>query len=145
MLNGVTDVRNFGAIARTCECAGIDAIVVGASGNAPINADAVKTSVGALLKIPVCRTNNLKNAVRFLAESGLKLVAASEKAENEYTQITYTEPVALILGSEEEGIQPEILNMCAAQVAIPVFGVIQSLNVSVAAGILIYEVIRQRN
>lgn len=145
VLDGVTDVRNFGAIARTCECAGVDALVVPAKGSAAINADAIKTSAGALLTIQVCREDSLREALHFLANSGLKLVAATEKAERSYTEITYNEPVALVMGSEEEGIAPEHLRLSNERVSIPILGKIQSLNVSVAAGVMIYEVVRQRS
>ena len=144
VLDGVTDVRNFGAIARTCECAGVDAIVIPAKGGAAINADAIKTSAGALMNIAVCREENMWEALRFLSDSGLKLVAATEKAKENYTDASYKEPVALVMGSEEEGIAPEHLNLCNSLVKIPVLGKIESLNVSVAAGVLIYEVVRQR-
>lgn len=144
VLDGVTDVRNFGAIARTCECAGVDAIVVPSRGGAAINADAIKTSAGALLNIPVCREENLFLALRFLSDSGLKLVAATEKAQKSYTAVDYKEPIAIVMGSEEEGIAPENLRLCNEQVRIPVMGNIESLNVSVAAGVLIYEAVRQR-
>ena len=145
VLDGVTDVRNFGAIARTCECAGVDAIVIPAKGGAAINADAVKTSAGALLSIPVCREMNLGNALKFLAASGVKLVAATEKAAEDYTVGSYTEPVAIVVGSEDEGIAPEHLRLCDNLVRIPLIGSIASLNVSVAAGIMMYEVVKQRN
>lgn len=144
VLDGVTDVRNFGAIARTCECAGVDAVVVPAKGGAAINADAVKTSSGALLNIAVCREENLREALKFLSYSGLKLVAATEKAKQNYTEISYKEPIALLLGSEDEGIADEHLKLCNSLVKIPIFGKIESLNVSVAAGVMIYEVVRQR-
>ena len=144
VLDGITDVRNFGAIARTCECAGVDAIVVPAKGGAPINSDAVKTSAGALLSIPVCREENLTEALRFMAASGLKLVAATEKGTDNYTATDYCDPVALVMGSEEDGLAPENLRLCSDQVRIPLFGKIESLNVSVAAGVLIYEAVRQR-
>lgn len=144
VLDGVTDVRNFGAIARTCECAGVDAIVIPAKGGAAINADAIKTSAGALMNIAVCREENMWEALRFLSNSGLKLVAATEKAKENYTDASYKEPVALVMGSEEEGIAPEHLKLCNSLVKIPVLGKIESLNVSVAAGVLIYEVVRQR-
>lgn len=144
VLDGVTDVRNFGAIARTCECAGVDAIVIPAKGGAAINADAIKTSAGALMNIAVCREENMWEALRFLSDSGLKLVAATEKAKENYTDASYKEPVALVMGSEEEGIAPEHLKLCNSLVKIPVLGKIESLNVSVAAGVLIYEVVRQR-
>lgn len=144
VLDGVTDVRNFGAIARTCECAGVDAIVIPAKGGAAINADAIKTSAGALMNIAVCREENMWEALRFLSNSGLKLVAATEKAKENYTDASYKEPVALVMGSEEEGIAPEHLKLCNSLVKIPVLGKIESLNVSVAAGVMIYEVVRQR-
>lgn len=144
VLDGVTDVRNFGAIARTCECAGVDAIVVPVKGGAALNGDAVKTSAGALLKIPVCREHNLINAVRYLSSSGIKVLAASEKATQNYSDINMTEPVAIVMGAEDEGVSPEILRMCDEMMRIPMLGTIDSLNVSVAAGVLIYEAVRQR-
>ena len=144
VLDGVTDIRNFGAIARTCECAGVDAIVVPTKGGAAINADAVKTSAGALLTIPVCREENLGNALKFLVSSGIKLVAASEKATKSYTVASMKEPIAIIMGSEDEGVSPDHLRLCDEMVSIPMLGTIGSLNVSVAAGILIYEAVRQR-
>lgn len=144
VLDGVTDVRNFGAIARTCECAGVDAIVVPIKGGAAVNGDAVKTSAGALLKIPVCREHNLINAVRYLSSSGIKVLAASEKATQNYSDISMTEPVAIVMGAEDEGVSPEILRMCDEMMRIPMLGTIESLNVSVAAGVLIYEAVRQR-
>ena len=144
VLDGVTDVRNFGAIARTCECAGVDAIVIPTKGGAAINADAVKTSAGALLSIPVCREGSLTNVLKFLVSSGIKLVAATEKASKNYTEATLTEPIAIIMGAEDEGVAPEHLRLCDDMVSIPVMGTIDSLNVSVAAGVLIYEALRQR-
>lgn len=144
VLDSITDVRNFGAIARTCECAGVDAIVVPMKGAAALNADAVKTSAGALMKIPVCREENIANALKFLAASGIKLIAATEKAEQTYTSVDYTDPVAIVMGSEDEGINPAHLKICSEWVRIPVLGTIESLNVSVAAGIMLYEVVRNR-
>ncbi|HEY5592950.1 MAG TPA: 23S rRNA (guanosine(2251)-2'-O)-methyltransferase RlmB [Paludibacter sp.] len=144
VLDGVTDVRNFGAIARTCECAGVDAIIIPTKGGASINADAVKTSAGALLSIPVCREENLGNALKFLVSSGIKLVAASERATKNYTEATLTEPIAIIMGAEDEGVNPDHLRLCDEKVRIPLMGSIDSLNVSVAAGVLIYEAVRQR-
>ena len=145
ILDGITDVRNFGAIARTCECAGVDAIIIAQSGNAPINADAIKTSAGALMNIPVCREHNLPFIVNFLKESGLSIIAASEKAVCDYDAIDYNKPIALVMGSEEKGISPEIMQLCNEHVRIPMRGNIESLNVSVAAGILIYEAIKHRD
>jgi 23S rRNA (guanosine2251-2'-O)-methyltransferase len=144
ILDGVTDVRNFGAIARTCECAGVDAIVIPTKGGAAINADAVKTSAGALLSIPVCREASLTNVLKYLTSSGIKLIAATEKATKNYTEASMTEPIAIIMGSEDEGVSPEHLRICEDMVRIPLMGAIESLNVSVAAGVLIYEAVRQR-
>ena len=144
VLDGVTDIRNFGAIARTCECAGVNAIVVPSRGGAAANADAVKTSAGALHVIPVCRENSLLEAVKFLKGSGLKVVAATEKAVKNYTEISYKEPVAIVMGSEDIGISDEILRLCDELVAIPILGTIASLNVSVATGVLVYEAVKQR-
>jgi 23S rRNA (guanosine2251-2'-O)-methyltransferase len=144
VLDGVTDVRNFGAIARTCECAGVDAIVVPLKGGAALNGDAVKTSAGALMTIPVCREHSLTNVLKYLSASGIKVVAASEKASLYYSEVNMTEPVALVMGSEDEGVAPDHLKLCDEMVRIPVVGAIESLNVSVAAGVLMYEVIRQR-
>lgn len=144
VLDGITDVRNFGAIARTCECAGVNAIVIPERDSVSVGGDAVKTSAGALLHIPVCRERNTLSAVRYLRDAGYQVVAASEKAEINYTQGDYTAPVAIVMGSEDTGISPEVLRQCDTLVAIPQFGKIGSLNVSVAAGIMMYEVVRQR-
>jgi len=144
VLDEVTDVRNFGAIVRTAECAGVDAILIPEKGAARINADAVKTSAGALHLVPVCRTRDLMKTVLYLQQSGLRLVAAAEKSSGHYAKGNYSGPVAIILGSEENGIDPRILSLADDRVKIPVLGQIQSLNVSVAAGLLVYEVVRQR-
>jgi 23S rRNA (guanosine2251-2'-O)-methyltransferase len=144
VLDGITDVRNFGAIARTCECAGVDAIIVPVRGGAAINADAVKTSAGALHTIPVCRENSITDVIRFLKNSGVTVFAASEKASENYTKKDYTVPTAIVMGSEDVGISPQVLRLCDEMVSIPILGTIQSLNVSVAAGVLMYEVVRQR-
>ena len=145
VLDGITDVRNFGAGARTCEVAGVDAIVIPARGSVRVSADAIKTSAGALHTIPVCRELNIRDAVQFLRNSGVKVVAATEKAAENYTTSTYVDPVAILMGAEDEGISPELLKISDDLVRLPVFGTIQSLNVSVAAGVMLYEVIRQRN
>lgn len=144
VLDGITDVRNFGAIARTCECAGVNAIVIPSHGSVSVGGDAVKTSAGALLHLPVCREQSTLSAVRFLKDSGFNVVAVSEKAEISYTSGDYTTPTALVLGAEDTGISPEVIRQCNTFVSIPMFGNIESLNVSVAAGVLIYEVVRQR-
>lgn len=144
VLDGITDVRNFGAIARTCECAGVDAIVIPDHGSVSVGGDAVKTSAGALLTLPVCREHSILHAVRYLKNSGFKVVAVSEKADINYTMASYTEPTALVMGAEDIGINPDVIRECDTFVSIPMFGNIGSLNVSVAAGVLIYEVVRQR-
>ena len=144
LLDGVTDVRNFGAIARTCECAGVDAIVIPSRNSVSVNADAVKTSAGALLTLPVCKEESITEAVRFLKNSGVKVVAATEKAVANYTECDYTVPVALILGSEDVGIATDNLRICDEMVRIPIAGTIASLNVSAAAAVLTYEVVLQR-
>lgn len=144
VLDGITDVRNFGAIARTAECAGAQAIVIPAHGSAQVNEEAVRTSAGALTTIPVCRVERLKDAVTYLKESGIALAAATEKASKAYDKADFNRPVAIIMGSEERGISQEIMRICDDQVCIPMKGTIASLNVSVAAGILLFEAIRQR-
>ena len=144
ILDKITDVRNLGAICRTAECAGVNAVVVPDRGSALINADAVKASAGALLKIPVHRSKNLKQTIEYLKNSGLRIVAASEKAQNDHYNSDLSGPLAIIMGSEESGVSPEYLKLTDQQVSIPVMGEIESLNVSVATGIILYEVIRQR-
>ena len=144
VLDGVTDVRNFGAVARTCECAGVSAIVIPDRESVSVNADAIKTSAGALNHLPVCREHNLVATVKMLRDSGFKIVGTSDKNSMPYTQGDYTGPVAIVLGAEDKGISPEIMKLCDTRVLIPEFGHINSLNVSVAGGIMIYEVVRQR-
>lgn len=145
VLDGVTDVRNFGAIARTCECAGVDAIIIPVKGGAPVNADAIKTSAGALHTVPVCKENSLVEAVKFLKNCGIRVVAATEKAAQNYTAANFTDPVAIVMGAEDVGVSTEIIRLCDEMVKIPIKGKISSLNVSVAAGVLIYETIKQRD
>ena len=144
VLDGVTDVRNFGAIARTCECAGVNCIVIPERNSVSVNADAVKTSAGALNYLPVCRERNLVKAGQYLRDSGFKVMGASEKTDLNYTKADFTGPVAIVLGAEDTGISTDVLKLCDTLVAIPEFGQINSLNVSVAGGIMIYEVVRQR-
>lgn len=144
ILDGITDVRNFGAIARTAECAGVDAIVIPQHGSVSVGGDAVKASAGALLHIPVCRERSVRGAVQFLKDNGYRVVAVSEKADINYTEANFTDPVALVMGAEDVGISPDVYELCDLRVGIPMFGKIGSLNVSVAAGVLMYEVVRQR-
>ena len=145
MLDGVTDVRNFGAIARTCECAAVDAVIIPVRGSASVNADAVKTSAGALHTLPVCREQNLRSTLQYLKDSGFRIVAATEKGDYDYTKADYTGPLCIIMGAEDTGVSYENLALCDEWVKIPMLGTIESLNVSVAAGILIYEAVKQRN
>lgn len=144
MLDGVTDVRNFGAIARTCECAGVDAMVIARRGGASVTADAMKTSAGALAYLPICRENSIINAVKFLRDCGFQIVAATEKSDIPYTRADFTLPTAIVMGAEDTGISEDVLRFSTARVAIPERGHISSLNVSVAAGVMIYEAVRQR-
>ncbi|GAA0891452.1 23S rRNA (guanosine(2251)-2'-O)-methyltransferase RlmB [Fulvivirga kasyanovii] len=144
ILDRVTDVRNFGAIARTAECAGLDGIIIPSRGSAAINSDAMKTSAGALNYIPVCRVENLKNTITFLKESGIQIIACTEKTDQSIYEVNFNQPVAILLGSEEDGISPEYLKMTDTRGKIPMKGKIDSLNVSVSAAIAIYEAIRQR-
>lgn len=145
ILDRITDVRNFGAIARTAECAGVHGIIIPDKGGAAINSDAMKTSAGGLNYIPVCREHNLKTTIKYLKESGLQIVACTEKADHSIYESKLSEPCAIILGSEEDGISEEYLNLADQKAFIPMKGKIQSLNVSVSAGVVIYEAIRQRN
>ena len=145
ILDQITDVRNFGAIARSAECAGVDAIIIPEKGMARIGADAIKTSAGAIHHIPVCKVNNLLKTIYYLKDSGIQIVAATEKAEKIYTQGDFKMPVAIVMGSEESGISYSILNIADQKLKIPLFGNIESLNVSVSAALMIYEAVRQRN
>ena len=143
LLDGLTDVRNFGAIARTAECAGVDALVIPERGSVSVTADAVKTSAGALHRIPVCRVSSIAAAVGLLQSSGVRIVAASEKAEERYTETALQLPLGLVMGAEDHGVSTDVLRMADSITRIPQVGAIGSLNVSVAAGILIYEAVRQ--
>lgn len=145
MLDRVTDVRNFGAIARTAECAGVHGIIVPSRGTAQIGSDAMKTSAGALNYMPVCRAENLKVTIKNLQENGIQVIACSEKATETIYQKDFQVPVALLMGSEEDGISPEYLKLCDDHAKLPIEGKIESLNVSVATGIITYEVVRQRS
>ena len=142
--DGITDVRNFGAIARSAECAGAHAIVIATKNGAQINADAMKTSAGALNILPVCRVGSMRNTLKWLQNEGVELVAASEKSSRLIYEVDLNKPIALILGSEDKGVSNEILKMCDHRVAIPMNGTIESLNVSAAAAVIMFEVVRQR-
>jgi len=144
VLDRITDVRNLGAIARTAECAGVDGLILPLKGSAQINEHAVKTSAGALYKLPVCRVPELKESLQFMKNSGLQIYAATEKARTDYTAVDFTKPSAIILGSEEDGISEECIRIADELIRIPLQGEIGSLNVSVAAGVMLFEALRQR-
>lgn len=145
ILDRVTDVRNFGAIVRSAECAGVDAVVIPNKNSAKISSDALKTSAGALYRVPVCRVQNLKKIVRELKfQHGIRVYAATEKAEKFYTGVDMTQPTAVIMGSEDKGIDEELLNIVTDKIKIPQKGRIESLNVSAAAAVIMFEVVRQR-
>lgn len=144
LLDGVSDVRNFGAIARSAECAGVHAIVIPFSGSAAVNADAIKTSAGALHRIPVCRHKDMTEVLKFLRQSGLRLFGATEKGKESIYNSDLTGPAAIVMGGEERGISSLVLKDIDHWVSIPMKGKISSLNVSVAAGIVLFEAVRQR-
>jgi 23S rRNA (guanosine2251-2'-O)-methyltransferase len=144
LLDNITDVRNFGAICRTAECAGVDAIVIPSRGAAPINGDALKTSAGALHRIPVCKVTNLTDAVFMLQQLDIQIVGCTEKTETTVYDANYTGPTAIIMGSEDRGISNQLLRLCDHKAKIPMAGNISSLNVSVAAGVILYEAVKQR-
>lgn len=144
VLDRITDVRNFGAIARTAECAGVDAIIIPDKGGVSVTGDAMKTSAGALMKIPVCREENIKSVLAYLQESGIQLVGCTEKTDQLIYDIDYTRPTAIIMGSEEDGISPEFMKRCDELAKIPMAGEIGSLNVAVSSGVILYELVRQR-
>lgn len=144
-LDGITDVRNFGAIARTCECAGVDAVVIPERHSVSVSGDAMKTSAGALNYLQVCRERSMQGALEYLKKNGCKIVGASGKTKKTYTDVDYSVPTVIVMGSEDTGMTPEVEAVCDELVTIPEYGQINSLNVSVAAGIMMYEVVRQRN
>jgi len=145
ILDRITDVRNFGAIVRTAECAGVDGIILAEKGNAPITSDAMKTSAGALNHVPICREKDMKKTLKLLHENGIRLVACTEKTDKSIYEVNLTGPLALILGSEEDGISDTVLRDSDELARIPLKGKIESLNVSVAAGIALYEAVRQHS
>lgn len=144
LLDQLTDVRNFGAILRSAECAGVDAVVVPKTGSAPINDDAVKTSAGAVFRIPVCKVEHLKDAIYYLKASGVRVVAATEKGDHSIYATDLSGPTALIMGAEGKGIHKSLLALADIQAHLPMMGEISSLNVSVACGVFLYEALRQR-
>lgn len=144
LLDQISDVRNFGAIIRTAECTGVDGIIIQKKGGAPINGDTVKTSAGAVFKVPICKVDHVKDAMFHLQASGIKVIAATEKTEDTIYDVSFAEPCAIIMGSEGKGISPSILKLADNKAKLPMYGDIGSLNVSVACGAFLYEVVRQR-
>jgi len=144
LLDQISDVRNFGAILRTAECSGVDAVIIPNHGNAPLNADAIKTSAGAAFKINICKVEHAKDAVYLLQANDIKIVSVTEKTNHLLFDVNLKQSVALVLGSEHKGITPSILKISDYKAKLPLLGSIESLNVSVAGGIAMYEVVRQR-
>ena len=144
LLDQVSDVRNFGAIIRTAECCGVHAIIVPKSGAAPITDDTVKTSAGAAFNVPIAKVDHLKDAIFYLQSSGITVVGATEKTDDEIYTVDFNQPCALVMGSEDRGISPSILSILERTAKLPLLGSIGSLNVSVACGVFLYEVVRQR-
>jgi 23S rRNA (guanosine2251-2'-O)-methyltransferase len=144
LLDQISDVRNFGAIIRTAECTGVNGIIIQKKGGAPVNADTVKTSAGAVFKVPICKVDHIKDAMFHLQASGIKVIAATEKTDKMLYDVSFKEPCAIILGSEGRGINPSVLKLVDDKAKLPLLGEIESLNVSVACGAFLYEVVRQR-
>jgi 23S rRNA (guanosine2251-2'-O)-methyltransferase len=144
LLDQISDVRNFGAIIRSAECTGVDAIIIQKKSSAPINGDTIKTSAGAVFNIPICKVNHIKDAVFHLQASGINIVAATEKTNDTIYNVNFKNSCAIIMGAEGKGISPSVLKLANQRAKLPMFGKIESLNVSVACGIFLYELIRQR-
>tara|TARA_B100001059_G_scaffold225786_1_gene253375 strand:- start:733 stop:1479 length:747 start_codon:yes stop_codon:yes gene_type:complete len=144
VLDQLSDVRNFGAIIRTAECTGVDGIIIQKKGSAPINGDTIKTSAGAIFNIPICKVDHIKDALYYFQASDIKIIAATEKTENSLYITDFTKGCAIVMGSEGKGISPSVLKIVDAKAKLPMFGNIASLNVSVACGVFLYEVVRQR-
>lgn len=143
-MDSVTDIRNFGAIARSAECAGAAALIMPAKNSAPVNAEAIKSSAGALTMIPVCRAGSLRGAVALLRGIGMQCVAATEKSNTLVYEVDFTRPTVVVMGAEDRGISRELLRLCDVQAGIPLAGRIESLNVSAAAAVILFEAQRQR-
>ena len=144
LLDHLSDVRNFGAIIRTAECTSVSGIIIPKQGAAPVTADTVKTSAGAVFNIPICKVNHLNDAVFYLQSSGIKVVAATEKTDKEIYNVPMNEPLAIVMGAEDKGISSSLLKICDEKAKLPMMGNIGSLNVSVACAVFLYEVVRQR-
>ncbi|GAA3616433.1 23S rRNA (guanosine(2251)-2'-O)-methyltransferase RlmB [Flavivirga amylovorans] len=144
LLDQLSDVRNFGAIIRTAECTGVDGIIIQKKGGAPVNGDTIKTSAGAVFKVPICKVDHIKDAVFYMQASGINVIAATEKTNNTLYDVSFKESCAIIMGSEGRGINPSTLKVVDAKAKLPILGDIESLNVSVACGAFLYEAVRQR-
>ncbi len=144
LLDQLSDVRNFGAIIRTAECTGVSGIIIQKKGSAPINGDTIKTSAGAIFKIPICKVDHIKDAVFYMQASGIKVIAATEKTDNTIYDVSFKEPCAIVMGSEGRGINPSVIKVSDESAKLPILGEIESLNVSVACGAFLYEAVRQR-
>ncbi|NNE77397.1 MAG: 23S rRNA (guanosine(2251)-2'-O)-methyltransferase RlmB [Pricia sp.] len=144
LLDQLSDVRNFGAIIRTAECSGVDGIIIQKKGAAPVTSDTIKTSAGAAFKVPIAKVDHIKDAVYYLQASGISVIAATEKTDTDIYDISFTEPCAIIMGSEDRGISPSVLKAVDHLAKLPLLGEIESLNVSVACAIFLYEAVRQR-
>ena len=144
VFDGVTDVRNFGAIARSAECAGAHGLIAPLKNSAPVNAEAIRASAGALTTIPVCRVGSIRNTIKTVQAEGFQVVAATEKSRKLLYDADLRRPTALVMGAEETGISKEVLKLCDERLAIPLIGRIESLNVSAAAAVMLFEVVRQR-
>lgn len=144
VLDQLSDVRNFGAIIRTAECTGVNAIIIQKNGSAPVNSETIKTSAGAAFKMPICKVDHIKDALFLLQASGIKTVAATEKTEDSVYDVDFNQPIAVVMGSEDRGVNPSVLKMVDYKAKLPLLGEIASLNVSVACGVFLYENVRQR-
>lgn len=144
LLDQLSDVRNFGAIVRTAECTGVSGIIIQKKGGAPVNADAIKTSAGAMFKIPICKVDHIKDAIYHLQASEIKVIAATEKANQMVYDQDLKGPLGIVMGSEGRGINPSVIKICDESFKLPIIGEIESLNVSVACGAILYEIVRQR-
>ena len=144
ILDQINDVRNFGAIIRTAEISGVDGIIIQNSSSAPVNSDTIKTSAGAIFNIPICKVNHIKDAIYHLQSMNISIISASEKSEKNIYDVDLKGPIAIIMGSEQKGINKSVINLSDESVKLPMYGKIESLNVSVACGVFLYEVVRQR-
>lgn len=145
ILDQVSDVRNFGAIVRTAECSGVDCIIIQSSGSAPVNGDTIKTSSGAIFNVPICKVSHIKDAIFLLKQHEIKIYGASEKSETDLYQTNFGKKQAIIMGSEGKGLSNSVIKLCDSLIKIPLLGKIESLNVSVACGAILYELVRQKN